>query len=64
MNKELIGKFVITIDGHSGVVIKQFKPTGRSITIHIKFRPIIMFKLSFDIFFINKPPKKLICTKR
>ena len=36
MNKELIGKFVITIDGHSGVVIKQFKPTGRSITIHIK----------------------------
>ena len=36
MNRELIGKFVITIDGHSGVVIKQFKPTGRSITINIK----------------------------
>lgn len=32
----LIGKFVITVDSHSGYVIKQFKPTGRSITIHIK----------------------------
>jgi hypothetical protein len=32
----LIGKFVITVDGHFGYVIKQFKPTGRSITVHIK----------------------------
>ena len=34
--KTLIGKRVTTYDGHSGLVIKHFKPTGRSITIHIK----------------------------
>lgn len=32
----LIGKNVTTFDGHSGVVIKHFKPTGRDMTVHIK----------------------------
>ena len=32
----LIGKYVETYDGHCGVVIKHFKPTGRSMTVHIK----------------------------
>ncbi len=33
----LIGKRVVTVDGqHSGIVIKHFKPTGRSMTVHIK----------------------------
>lgn len=31
----LIGKRVITFDGHIGVV-KHFKPTGRDMTVHIK----------------------------
>ena len=33
---DLIGKHVITYDGHSGIVIKHFKPTGRDMTVHIK----------------------------
>ena len=33
---DLIGKKVITIDGHSGIVIKHFKPTGRNMTVHIR----------------------------
>lgn len=36
MLKTLIGKRVTTFDGHSGIVIKHFKPTGRDITVHIK----------------------------
>ena len=32
----LIGKYVETYDGHKGIVIKHFKPTGRSMTVHIK----------------------------
>lgn len=37
MLKPLIGKRVATYDGHVGVVIKHFKPTGRDImTVHIK----------------------------
>lgn len=32
----LIGKRVQTFDGHSGIVIKHFKPTGRDMTVHIK----------------------------
>lgn len=33
----LIGKRVTTLDGqHSGIVIKHFKPTGRSMTVHIR----------------------------
>lgn len=36
MLKTLIGKRVATYDGHIGVVIKHFKPTGRDITVHIK----------------------------
>ena len=35
MNK-LIGKYVTTIDGHSGIVVKHFKPTGMDMTVHIK----------------------------
>ena len=31
-----IGKRVMTYDGHIGIVIKYFKPTGRNITVHIK----------------------------
>ena len=36
MLKTLIGKRVATYDGHIGVVIKHFKPTGRDMTVHIK----------------------------
>ena len=36
MLKTLIGKRVATFDGHIGVVIKHFKPTGRDMTVHIK----------------------------
>ena len=36
MRRNLIGKKVITINGHFGIVIKHFKPTGRSMTVHIK----------------------------
>ena len=32
----LIGKYVKTIDGHSGIVIKQYKVTGRGLSVHIK----------------------------
>lgn len=32
----LIGKKVTTFDGHTGIVIKHFKPTGRNMTVHIK----------------------------
>lgn len=32
----LLGKYVTTYDGHSGIVIKYFKPTGREMTVHIK----------------------------
>lgn len=32
----LIGKYVETYDGHKGIVIKHFKPTGRNMTVHIK----------------------------
>ncbi len=31
-----IGKNVETYDGHKGIVIKHFKPTGRSMTVHIQ----------------------------
>lgn len=36
MLKTLIGRRVATYDGHVGVVIKHFKPTGRDMTVHIK----------------------------
>ena len=36
MLKTLIGRRVVTYDGHIGVVIKHFKPTGRDMTVHIK----------------------------
>lgn len=32
----LLGKKVIIFDGHTGIVIKHFKPTGRDMTVHIK----------------------------
>ena len=32
----LIGKKVITIGGHIGIVIKYFKATGRGMMVHIK----------------------------
>ena len=32
----LIGKRVTTYDGHSGIVIKHFKPTGRDMMVHIQ----------------------------
>lgn len=34
--QNLIGKKVTTYDGHKGIVIKHFKPTGREMTVHIK----------------------------
>ena len=36
MENNLIGKYVETYDGHKGIVIKHFKPTGRSMTVHIQ----------------------------
>lgn len=33
---ELIGKYVTTIDGHSGMVINTYKATGCEIQVHIK----------------------------
>lgn len=34
---ELLGKYVETIDHHKGIVIKQYKPTGRILdSVHIK----------------------------
>lgn len=36
MLKTLIGKRVATYDGHIGVVIKYFKPTGRDRRVYIK----------------------------
>ena len=33
----LLGKYVETIDNHKGIVIKQYKPTGRVLdSVHIK----------------------------
>lgn len=33
----LLGKHVVTYDGHEGIVIKQYKPTGRNQdSIHIQ----------------------------
>ena len=32
----LIGKIVTTFDGHTGIVIKHFNPTGRIMKVHIK----------------------------
>lgn len=32
----LIGKNVETIDGHSGIVIKQYRATGFGMQVHIK----------------------------
>lgn len=34
--RNLIGKYVETYDGHKGIVIKHFKPTGRNMTVHVK----------------------------
>lgn len=34
--RSLIGKRVYTRDGHSGEVIKHYKPTGRGMQVHIK----------------------------
>lgn len=34
--QEIIGKRVTTIDGHSGIVIKHYKVTGRGMSVHIK----------------------------
>lgn len=37
MSKNLLGKHVITFDGHEGIVIKQYKPTGQNQdSVHIK----------------------------
>ena len=33
---EIIGKRVTTYDGHTGIVIKRFMPTGRNMSVHIK----------------------------
>lgn len=32
----LIGKRVTTYDGHSGIVLKHYKVTGRRMSVHIK----------------------------
>lgn len=34
---DLLGKYVETLDNHKGIVVKQYKPTGRNIeSIHIQ----------------------------
>lgn len=34
---DLLGKYVETLDNHNGIVVKQYKPTGRNIdNIHIQ----------------------------
>lgn len=32
----LLGKYVTTINGHFGIVIKHYKVTGRGMSVHIK----------------------------
>lgn len=32
----LIGKYVTTIDGHSGIVVKHYKTTGLGMQVHIE----------------------------
>ena len=33
----ILGKYVETLDNHKGIVVKQYKPTGRNIdSIHIQ----------------------------
>lgn len=35
--KQLLGKYVETLDNHKGIVVKQYKPTGRNTdSIHIQ----------------------------
>lgn len=34
--EDLIGKRVTTYDGHSGIVIKHYRVTGRGMSVHIK----------------------------
>ncbi len=37
MSKNLLGKHVITYDNHEGIVIDQYKPTGRNQeSVHIQ----------------------------
>lgn len=37
MNGNLVGKHVVTYDYHEGIVINQYKPTGRSQeSVHIQ----------------------------
>lgn len=37
MSRNLLGKHVITYDNHEGIVINQYKPTGRSQeSVHIQ----------------------------
>lgn len=37
MSKNLLGKHVITYDGHEGIIINQYKPTGRNQeSVHIQ----------------------------
>lgn len=37
MSRNLLGKYVITYDNHEGIVINQYKPTGRSQeSVHIQ----------------------------
>lgn len=56
----LIGKKVITIDGqHSGIVIKHFKPTGRSMTVHIK-QDDGRIETQYQIQFLPPSPYKIL----
>lgn len=35
--KTILGKYVETLDNHKGIVVKQYKPTGKNIdSIHIQ----------------------------
>ena len=37
MSKNLLGKHVITFDGHEGIIVNQYKPTGRNQeSVHIQ----------------------------
>lgn len=37
MSKNLLGKHVVTYDNHEGIIINQYKPTGRNQkSVHIQ----------------------------
>jgi len=48
MKENLLGKHVVTIDGHEGIVVKQYKPTGRQESVHIQQKDGIIWYCPID----------------